>query len=68
MPTKKQWENMRDAKGGTYGAMATAYGISGHYWTSTEVSNNNAWRFVSNSNIQSNMKSVNYNVRSIFAY
>ena len=68
MPTKKQWENMRDAKGGTYGAMATAYGISGHYWTSTEVSNNNAWRFVTNNNIQSNMKSSNYNVRSIFAY
>ena len=68
MPTKKQWENMRDAKGGTYGAMATAYGISGHYWTSTEVSNNNAWRFVTNSKIQSNMKSLDYNVRSIFAY
>ena len=68
MPTKKQWENMRDAKGGTYNAMAAAYGISGHYWTSTEVSNNNAWRFVTNSNIQSNMKSLNYNVRSIFAY
>ena len=68
MPTKKQWENMRDAKGGTYNAMAAAYGISGHYWTSTEVSNNNAWRFVTNSNIQSNMKSLDYNVRSIFAY
>ena len=68
MPTKKQWENMRDAKGGTYNAMAAAYGISGHYWTSTEDSNNNAWRFVTNSNIQSNMKSLNYNVRSIFAY
>ena len=68
MPTKKQWENMRDAKGGAYSAMATAYGIDGHYWTSTEVSNNNAWRLVTNSNIQSNMKSLNYNVRSIFAY
>ena len=68
MPTKKQWENMRDAKGGTYNAMAATYGISGNYWTSTEVSNNNAWRFVTNSNIQSNMKSLNYNVRSVFAY
>ena len=68
MPTKKQWENMRDAKGGTYNAMAAAYGISGHYWTSTEVSNNNAWRFVTNSNIQNNVKSNNYNVRSVFAY
>ena len=68
MPTKKQWENMRDAKGGTYSAMATAYGISGHYWTSTEYSDAYAWRFVTNSNIQNNMKSLNFNVRSIFAY
>ena len=68
MPTKKQWENMRDAKGGTYNAMKTAYGIDGHYWTSTEVNNNNAWRFVTNNNIQSNMKSLDFNVRSIFAY
>ena len=68
MPTKKQWENMRDAKGGTYNAMAAAYGISGNYWTSTEASNNNAWRFVTNNNMQSNVKSNNYNVRSIFAY
>ena len=68
MPTKKQWENMRDAKGGTYNAMKTAYGIDGNYWTSTEVSNNNAWRFVTNNNMQSNVKSNNYNVRSIFAY
>lgn len=76
MPTRKQWENMRDAKGGTYGAMATAYGISGHYWTSNEYFNGSdysecagyAWRFVTNSNIQGNMKSLNFNVRSIFAY
>lgn len=76
MPTRKQWENMRDAKGGTYGAMATAYGISGHYWTSNEYFNGEdysecakyAWRFVTNSNIQGNMKSLNFNVRSIFAY
>lgn len=75
MPTRKQWENMRDAKGGTYGAMSTAYGISGHYWTSSEYLNgdyneckNYAWRLVTNSNIQGNMKSLNFNVRSIFAY
>ena len=76
MPTQKQWENMRDAKGGTYGAMSTAYGISGHYWTSSEYLNgenysecaNYAWRFVTNSNFQGNMKSLNFNVRSIFAY
>ena len=76
MPTQKQWENMRDAKGGTYGAMSTAYGISGNYWTSSEYFNgenysecaNYAWRFVTNSNFQGNMKSNNYNVRSIFAY
>ena len=76
MPTQKQWENMRDAKGGTHGAMSTAYGISGHYWTSSEFFNgenysecaNYAWRFVTNSNFQGNMKSLNFNVRSIFAY
>ncbi len=76
MPTQKQWENMRDAKGGTYGAMSTAYGISSHYWTSSEFFNGTnyeecktkAWRFVTNSNFQGNMKSSNYNVRSIFAY
>lgn len=76
MPTRKQWENMRDAKGGTYGAMATAYGIDGHYWTSNEFFNGTdysecagyAWRFVTNSNIQGNMKSLDFNVRSIFAY
>lgn len=76
MPTKKQWENMRDAKGGTYSAMATAYGISGHYWTSNEYfngtdygeCNNYAWRFVTNSGFSSIMKSLDINVRSIFAY
>lgn len=76
MPTKKQWENMRDAKGGTYGAMATAYGISGHYWTSNEYfngedyseCNNYAWRFVTNSGFSSFMKLFDINVRSIFAY
>jgi len=76
MPTKKQWENMRDAKGGAYSAMATAYGIAGHYWTSNEYFNgedyseckNYAWRFVTNSTIMSSMKSLDINVRSIFAY
>lgn len=76
MPTQKQWEHMRDAKGGTYGAMATAYGISGHYWTSAEYFNGEdydeckyyAWRFVTNSNFSSFRKSFDINVRSIFAY
>ena len=72
MPTKKQWENMRDVySGGSLdkrNAMVSAYGIDGNYWTSTEVSNNNAYRFSTNGNMQSNMKSINYNVRSIFAY
>ena len=76
MPTKKQWENMRDAKGGTYSAMSTAYGISGHYWTSSEYFNgedysecaNYAWRFVTNSGFSSFMKLFDINVRSIFAY
>ena len=74
MPTKKQWENMRDVYSDTNlnmrRAMESAYGIDGDgsYWTSTEVSNNNAYRFSTNGNMQSNMKSINYNVRSIFAY
>ncbi len=76
MPAMKQWKNMRDAKGGTYGAMATAYGISGHYWTSNEFFNgedyneckNYAWRFVTNSGFAGNMKSLDFKVRSIFAY
>ena len=76
MPTKKQWENMRDAKGGTYSAMATAYGIDGNYWTSNEYfngedyseCNNYAWIFVTNSDFNSLMKFYDINVRSIFAY
>ncbi len=76
MPTKKQWENMRDAKGGTYGAMATAYGIDGNYWSSNEYfngtdyseCNNYAWIFVTNSSFMSYMKLFDTNVRSIFAY
>ena len=76
MPTRKQWENMRDAKGGTYGAMATAYGIDGNYWTSNEYFNgtdysecaNYAWIFVTNSGFSSFMKWFDTNVRSIFAY
>lgn len=76
MPTKKQWENMRDAKGGAYSAMATAYGIDGQYWTSNEYFNgedyseckNYAWRFAPNSTIMSCRKSFDINVRSIFAY
>ncbi len=76
MPTKKQWENMRDAKGGAYSAMATAYGIDGNYWTSNEYFNgedyseckNYAWRFAPNSTIMSFRKLFDINVRSIFAY
>ena len=72
MPTKKQWENMRDVYSGgnlaKRNAMVSAYGIDGSYWTSTEVSNNNAYRFSTNGSTQSNVKSNNYNVRSIFAY
>ena len=76
MPTKKQWENMRDAKGGTYSAMATAYGIDGQYWTSNEYfngtdyseCNNYAWNFVTNSTIMSLRKLFDIKVRSIFAY
>lgn len=72
MPTKKQWENMRDVYSGgnlvKRNAMVSAYGIDGNYWTSTEGSNNNAYRFSTNGNMQSNVKSNNYNVRSVFAY
>ena len=76
MPTKKQWENMRDAKGGAYSAMATAYGIDGNYWSSNEYfngtdyseCNNYAWIFVTNSSFMSYMKLFDTNVRSIFAY
>lgn len=76
MPTMKQWKNMRDAKGGTYSAMATAYGIDGHYWTSNEYfngtdyseCNNYAWRFVTNSGFSSFRKLFDIKVRSIFAY
>ena len=76
MPTMKQWKNMRDAKGGTYNAMAIAYGISGHYWTSNEYfngtdyseCNNYAWNFVTNSSFMSRRKLFDIKVRSIFAY
>jgi len=76
MPTKKQWENMLDAKGGAYIAMATAYGIEGNYWSSNEYFNgedyseckNWAWRLAPNSTIMNLMKSNALNVRSIFAY
>lgn len=76
MPTMKQWKNMRDAKGGTYSAMATAYGIDGNYWTSNEYFNGTdysecdsyAWIFVTNSDFNSLMKFFDNNVRSIFAY
>lgn len=72
MPTKKQWENMRDVYSGgnlaKRNAMVSAYGIDGSYWTSTEDSDNKAYRFSTNGSTQSNVKSNNYNVRSIFAY
>ena len=76
MPTMKQWKNMRDAKGGTYSAMATAYGIDGQYWTSNEYFNgtdysecaNFAWIFVTNSDFNSFRKLFDIKVRSIFAY
>ena len=72
MPTKKQWENMRDVYSGgnlnKRNAMVSAYGIDGNYWTSTEGNNNNAYRFSTNGNMQSNVKSNKYNVRSVFAY
>lgn len=74
MPTKKQWENMRDVYSGTNlvkrNAMVSAYGIDGTYWTSTEYSNNNAYRFSTNGGMQSYVKDGTSatNVRSVFAY
>ena len=72
MPTKEQWENMRDVYSGgnlaKRNAMVSAYGIDGSYWASTEDNQDKAYRFSTNGNMQSNVKSNNYNVRSIFAY
>ena len=75
MPTKKQWENMRDVYGGSNlsnrNAMVSAYGmIDGNYWTSTEYSNNNAYRFSTNGGMQNYSKegTIVINVRSVFAY
>ena len=70
MPTKVQWENMRDAQGGAYNAMKTAYGINGHYWTSTEDSKDKAYRFATNGSMMSYYKdgTIAINVRAVFAY
>ena len=74
MPTKKQWENMRDVHGGSNlenrNAMNSAFGISGFYWTSTEYSNNNAYRFSTNGGMQNYLKDGPNatNVRAVFAY
>ena len=74
MPTKKQWENMRDVYSGSNTqkrfAMNSAFGISGFYWTSTEYSNNNAYRFSSNGSMPNYAKDGTSatNVRAVFAY
>ena len=74
MPTKKQWENMRDVYSGgnldKRNAMVSAYGIDGNYWTSTEYSNNNAYRFSTNGGMQNYSKegTIVINVRAVFAY
>ena len=75
MPTKKQWENMRDVYSDTKlnnrKAMLSAYGmIDVNYWTSTEVSKDRAYRFSTNGGMQSYLKdgpNATY-VRSVFAY
>ena len=74
MPTKKQWENMRDVYSGgnldKRNAMVSAYGIGGTYWSSTEDNNVRAYRFSTNGGLQSYVKNGTSatNVRAVFAY
>ena len=74
MPTKKQWENMRDVYSDSNlnnrKAMESAYGISGFYWTSTEYSGANAYRFSTNGSMPNYAKDGTSatNVRAVFAY
>lgn len=74
MPTKKQWENMRDVHGGSNlnnrNAMNSAFGISGNYWSSTEYNNVRAYRFSTNGGLQYYVKNGTSatNVRAVFAY
>jgi len=75
MPTKKQWENMRNIHRGDSNtqkrqAMNSAFGISGFYWTSTEYSGANAYRFSSNGSMPNYAKdgTSTTNVRAVFAY
>ena len=75
MPTKKQWENMRDVHSGSTNtakrlAMNSAFGIEGNYWSSTEYNNVRAYRFSTNGGLQYYAKNGTSatNVRSVFAY
>ena len=74
MPTKKQWENMRDVHGGSNlnnrKAMESAYGIDGNYWSCTEYNNVRAYRFSTNGGLQYYVKNgtIPTNVRAVFAY
>ena len=74
MPTKKQWENMRDVHGGSNlenrNAMNSAFGISGFYWSSTEYNTVRAYRFSTNGGLQYYQKNGTSatNVRAVFAY
>ena len=75
MPTKKQWENMRDVYGGSNlsnrKAMESAYGIGDNYWTSTEYNNVRAYRYSTNGGLQYYVKNGTSgvtNVRAVFAY
>jgi len=74
MPTKKQWENMRDVYSGgnldKRNAMVSAYGIDGTYWSSTEYNNVRAYRFSTNGGLQYYVKNGTSatNVRAVFAY
>ena len=74
MPTKKQWENMRDVYSDSNlnnrKAMESAYGIDGNYWSSTEYNNVRAYRFSTNGGLQYYVKNGTSatNVRAVFAY
>jgi hypothetical protein len=74
MPTKKQWENMRDVHSGSNlnkrKAMESAFGIGGNYWSSTEYNNVRAYRFSTNGGLQYYVKNGTSatNVRAVFAY
>lgn len=77
LPSKKQWESMRDAQSGSSNqekrnAMNSVFGLSGGYWSSTEDSteggSNGASYLSSNGRMYYTYKVNTSNVRACFAY